>query len=84
MSTPQHVKHAFAKYGLSIRDWAVQNGFSEQLVYAVLNGRNQASRGESFRIAVALGLKEAPDTGDAPNYLRPMLEKPVVADATTS
>ncbi len=49
------------------------NGFKEQLVYAVLNGRNQASRGESFRIAIALGLKDAPDTVEAPSYIQQLL-----------
>lgn len=75
MSTPQSVKCNFAKFGLSIKDWATKNGFNEQLVYAVLNGRNQASRGESFRIAVALGLRNAPDAGEAPSYIRQLLDE---------
>jgi gp16 family phage-associated protein len=70
MVTPQVIKASFAKHGLSIRDWAQKHGFNEDLVYAVLNGRNQASRGESFQIAVALGLKEKPDLADAPACLQ--------------
>ena len=54
------VKEAFFEHGITIRAWARANGFSEGLVYAVLNGKNQALRGESFRIAIALGIKSKP------------------------
>ncbi len=53
------VREAFSASGVSVADWARQNQFSTPLVYAVLQGRNQASRGESHRIAVALGIKDA-------------------------
>lgn len=53
------VREAFTAAGISVADWARQNHFSTPLVYAVLQGRNQASRGESHRIAVALGVKKA-------------------------
>lgn len=53
------VREAFSAAGVSVADWARQNRFSTPLVYAVLQGRNQASRGESHRIAVALGIKDA-------------------------
>lgn len=53
------VRAAFSAAGVSVADWARQNRFSTPLVYAVLQGRNQASRGESHRIAVALGIKDA-------------------------
>jgi len=56
----QLVRQMFAEQGLSVADWAREHGFSLPLVYAVLKGRNRASRGESFRIAVALGLRPAP------------------------
>lgn len=46
--------------GLSIRDWALTHGFDVHLTYGVLSGRSRASRGESHRIAVALGLKQQP------------------------
>jgi gp16 family phage-associated protein len=82
MSTPQIVKCNFSKFGLSIKDWATKNGFNEQLVYAVLNGRNQGSRGESFRIAVALGLRDAPDAQEAPAYLRPLLDERASKEAS--
>jgi gp16 family phage-associated protein len=55
------VRQEFAALGLSIADWAREHNFSLPLVYAVLKGRNQATRGESHKIAVALRLKnEAP------------------------
>lgn len=56
----QLVRQMFVEQGLSVADWARERGFSLPLVYAVLRGRNQASRGESFRIAVALGLRASP------------------------
>jgi gp16 family phage-associated protein len=54
-------RQEFAEVGISIADWARAHNFSLPLVYAVLKGRNQATRGESHKIAVALRLKnEAP------------------------
>lgn len=55
--TPEQVKEAFAHRGLTISGWAKQQGFSQALVYQVLSGKRQPVRGESHRIAVALGLK---------------------------
>jgi gp16 family phage-associated protein len=69
MLTRDQVKQHFAVHGLSIRDWAASRGFSESLVYAVLAGKNKASRGESFRIAVALGLREEPKVTCAPTFV---------------
>ena len=68
-SDPKTVKQNLADHGVTIRDWALSRGFSEALVYAVLAGKNKATRGESFRIAVALGLKEKPSLIDAPRYV---------------
>lgn len=51
------VKLRFYEEGASVADWARENGFDIHLVYSVLSGRSRASRGESHRIAVALGLK---------------------------
>jgi len=56
----EKLRQMFVEDGLTVAQWARDHGFSVPLVYAVLNGRNLASRGESFRIAVALGLREAP------------------------
>lgn len=53
------VKRQFYEEGVSVVDWARQRGFDVHLVYSVLSGRSRASRGESHRIAVALGLKSS-------------------------
>lgn len=47
----------FDEHGVPISDWAAAHGFDRQIVYAVLSGRSRAIRGESHRVAVALGLK---------------------------
>ncbi|MEQ6436279.1 DNA-binding protein [Comamonas sp. w2-DMI] len=60
MPKGQSAKPCRVAHGISIRHWAQAYGFSERLVYAVVTGRNKASRGQSFKIAVALGHKTAP------------------------
>lgn len=66
----KEIRDNFAKHGISVCDWARAHGFSESLVYAVLAGRNKASRGQSFKIAVALGLKSVPPASSAPDYIQ--------------
>lgn len=68
------VKRSLAAHGMSIRQWATAKGFSETLVYAVLNGRNQATRGESYRIACELGLRRRPPLDETPAYIRDVLQ----------
>lgn len=58
LKTPQEVKSEFVRAGVSIRSWALQNGFERGDVYAVLNGSLKAKYGKAHAIAVALGLKE--------------------------
>lgn len=58
MKSPEEVKQEFAERGLSISGWAKERGYSQALVYQVLNGSRKALRGESHKIAVELGLKE--------------------------
>ncbi len=67
--------------GTSIRQWASEHGFSEHIVHAVLGGKNKATRGESFRIAIALGIKARPPVEDAPDFIKKLLE--VKAQETT-
>lgn len=58
--TPEALKAArdrFFEQGISITEWARDHQFDVHLVYSVLSGRSRATRGESHRIAVALGLK---------------------------
>jgi gp16 family phage-associated protein len=54
------VKARFKAEGVSISEWARANGFSVVMVYRVLDGQVKGLRGESHRIAVALGLKKQP------------------------
>ena len=56
--TPEEVKQIFAERGLSVSGWAKRHGFSQALVYQVLSGKRNPVRGESHRIAMALGLKD--------------------------
>ena len=48
--------------GLSVTDWAEQNGFSPKTVYNVLSGSRPAVRGLALQIALRLGLRPAPDS----------------------
>ena len=63
---PKELERARAEFflsGQSIAQWANENRFRRDLVYAVLSGRSKATRGESHKIAVKLGLKASqPDT----------------------
>lgn len=63
MKTQEQVKREFADYGLSVSEWAKERGYSQALVYQVLNGNRKAIRGESHRIAVDLGLKAGKTKG---------------------
>lgn len=60
IKSPEEVRDSFRSQGLSVADWAREHGFTLPLVYAVLHGRSKALRGESHRIAVALGMKRHP------------------------
>ena len=51
-------KTLFADAGISVAEWARTRGFSTGLVYAVLDGQRKCLRGQSHRIAIALGLKQ--------------------------
>lgn len=57
-TSPQmNVRSVIVASGISIAEWARANGFSCGLVYQVLEGRRKCIRGQSYRIAVALGLR---------------------------
>jgi gp16 family phage-associated protein len=53
----EEIRNDFRVSGISIAAWARSRGYSPQLVYQVLTGRNPCSRGQSHAIAVALGIK---------------------------
>lgn len=58
LRTPDDVRAALKRQGVSITSWATSNGFSTNLVIEVLAGRKKCTRGQSHNIAVKLGLKE--------------------------
>jgi gp16 family phage-associated protein len=51
----------FRRNGMTVVDWARQHNFPLPLVYAVMTGRSKAHRGQSYDIAVKLGLIERSD-----------------------
>ncbi len=61
MKQLQDVRAQFEAEGVSIRQWARENGFNPRTVYAVLYGQTKTTRGVSHDIAVALGLKAKPE-----------------------
>lgn len=56
-TTADQVRSVIERSGISIAEWARFNGFSTGLVYQILEGRRKCMRGQSYRIAVALGLQ---------------------------
>lgn len=58
------VRAEFQRKGISISAWAMANSFSPNLVFEVLSGRKKGDRGQSHKIAVALGLKEGEIVND--------------------
>ena len=58
------VRAEFQRKGISISAWALANHFSPNLVFEVLSGRKKGDRGQSHKIAVALGLKEGEIVSD--------------------
>jgi len=61
------VRAQFEASGTVVADWARNHGFNVNMVHQVLAGRGKWKRGETHRIAVALGLKrEVPPPGAAP------------------
>ena len=55
--TPDQVKQQFKQRGVTVKEWAEENGFRTNAVYRVLNGIDKAYYGNGHKIAVALGLK---------------------------
>jgi len=57
----EDVKARFWVEGVCIAEWARAHSFNPRTVYRVLSGELEGRRGETHRIAVALGLKEEPE-----------------------
>jgi gp16 family phage-associated protein len=58
--TPDQVRREFREKGVTLTEWAKANGFPLSAVNAVLIGHNKGYRGQSHKIAVALGIKASP------------------------
>ena len=55
--TPEQIKKNFRQQGITITQWAKENGYTRHAVYRVLNGFDKAYYGNAHEIAVKLGLK---------------------------
>lgn len=55
--TADQVKERFRLAGKTFTAWAVENGYTRNEVYRVLNGQAKANYGKAHEIAVKLGLK---------------------------
>lgn len=66
--TIEQVKADFLRKGISVRAWAISNGFNPALVYEILaeGSKRPCVRGQSHKIAVRLGLK----SGEIVNSIR--------------
>jgi gp16 family phage-associated protein len=53
-----HVEKKLSFMGLSLRGWAIRNGFHPSVVKSVVEGNVSCRFGQSHKIAVLLGLKE--------------------------
>ncbi|WP_339513092.1 DNA-binding protein [Pseudomonas sp. RL_15y_Pfl2_60] len=56
--TPEQVRTAFDRQGLSIAEFSRLHRLNKNLVSDLLNGRKKGTRGEAHRAAVLLGIKE--------------------------
>ncbi|MDU9392125.1 DNA-binding protein [Pseudomonas sp. zfem002] len=54
------VKESFRRAGKTITEWALENGYTRNEVYRVLNGQAKAHYGKAHDIAVKLGMKAKP------------------------
>jgi len=55
--TPDQVREKFRRSGKTITTWAIEQGYTRNAVYRVLNGQAKAHYGQAHDIAVKLGLK---------------------------
>ncbi|NNA66232.1 DNA-binding protein [Pseudomonas gessardii] len=54
----QAARTRLERKGMSVKDFAIQNGLHPSTVSAVLNGQKKCLRGEAHRAAVLLGIKD--------------------------
>lgn len=58
MLSYSEVRNLFESNGISVAEWSRVHGFQVALVYRILRGEAKCRRGETHRIAIALGMKE--------------------------
>lgn len=58
LKTAEEAKAEITKNGMTLAKWAIKNGLSPSVVYAVLKGGLQGNYGEAHRAAVLLGMKD--------------------------
>lgn len=63
------IKSYLESQGMSVNEWAHEQGFPPAVVYALLAGRSKGMRGIAHRAAVALGLKSKPEENSKPKGL---------------
>lgn len=59
--TGEQAKERIFSQGLHISEWAIRNGYTPREVSLVLNGQSKGRHGKGFEIAVALGMRPAPE-----------------------
>lgn len=62
--TPEQVKEKFRARGMTLKQFAEQQGFAVNDVYRVMSGSRKGLYGKGHEIAVALGLKANPHSTD--------------------
>lgn len=58
LRTPEEVRKDFERRGITVSQWARENGFWPAQVHQLLIGKSKGRYGASHRIAVRLGLKD--------------------------
>jgi gp16 family phage-associated protein len=58
LKTPAQVKKDLRARGVTITNWALQNGIHHQVVRDLLTGKLKGHRGIAHQAAIKLGIKE--------------------------
>jgi len=72
--TPIEAREWLGRHGVTISAWARSRGFRPSVVAAILAGRTRGQWGEAHQVAVALGLRPAPEAGEAHPLVDPAIE----------
>lgn len=60
--TPELFKASLYQRGITVTQWALDNGFKPLAVFRVLEGVNKGNYGKGHEILVAAGIKPQPDS----------------------